>query len=480
MPGLDEKIALFNRTYGASLSIDILDNTLGKKLAYINNFLLDPKPEVSPKKQYLNTLTNVILYCIDKKLKINPDGAYRVSDLNIPAMIRDYEDIMKERKQETEYSRQREPYEGIKYETVVKYVMKNTEKYDKMLSMVWMDNILNKTLSIQDMKAVTDDAIKILGGLKKETFTEAHKPLLHNLVSAMHALEGVRQQRGRLWKIFNFRINRREKAYLTELANAYNHAVWNDLPLTEAQDEIFASVMDQAKADVKLHLQHEKQRAAGELLQNSFDKKKFVSVSNEGEQLDERLKDEQLKAKLTTELLAKLPKCRWTKEEQQPVFQIGVIPMLHQEAQNCNKNFIEGMGVNAGAHKLLADNAKAIFLKAYATAGWIGYVDMKDKLVAAQVMTDEIMKNYSLAALDNSYAEFANGYILNHVEEIAESIGLEPKDPILEEAKTTFDNLERNVVEIVELTPQEHGETVPPVQNQEPSTNLHTNKNLNK
>lgn len=456
---IERRIKSFNDTYGAKLTIEFIDNTVEKKLSMVNELIFEQKTLKSDKEVYLRNLTDVVLNCINDRLKINADSVYTLDNLDIPALIREFDDIVQQRKDETEYDKQRSPYEGYDYRQVVKHVMKQTEKFNVSLSKLWCNNILNETLSIKDLRAVTDGAIQNIKEMKEGGYNDTYKPAVTNVLAALEALEYVREQRGFWWKLFNFRINSREKAYLNELRMTYTSIVLKDVKTSPIYEEsIWPSKMTKVQTDVAQHLKRVKMKEASKNAQISKDKTTKVSQVNES--LKERFIDESLSAKVQNAIIEKLPSCRLTKDEQRVTAMI-IIPSMIKIVQPLNEKFDEDISIY-GSRKLMINMVKGVFQQAYGLVSGLGYMTDDKRLVATQIMTDEILKNYSPVALDDKFAEFADGYVLKHPNEFVSVTGLNADAPDMVTAATSFEDLQRNSVQIVELNPTKT-ETVPPV-----------------
>ena len=146
---------------------------------------------------------------------------------------------------------------------------------------------------------------------------------------------------------------------------------------------------------------------------------------------------------------------------------------LIRQAQENNETFDGGMAYGENPQKLMVTCVKKIYEKAYMLSSSLGYMQAQDQLVAAQVMTDVIMKNLSPVALEiDKYAEFANGYVLNHPNKFYEVTGMDGTEFAFTEAKKSYEDImNREEVKISELQPNENKKVVAPVE-EVPSINV--------
>jgi hypothetical protein len=141
------------------------------------------------------------------------------------------------------------------------------------------------------------------------------------------------------------------------------------------------------------------------------------------------------------------------------------IQPLMDEAQKANREFDEMVASNFDKNKLMASTVHKIFKKAYSFTDMLGYYDMGDKLIAAQAMTDVLMKNLSPATLEpETYESFVNGYVFNNPGKFEDVTQMDGTEPVFMDAKKTYEEMNREVVQINDLSNQPEGKIVPPIQ----------------
>ena len=459
---LEKRIKRFNVRYGAKLSVNRLDNALQKKSEYIDRLFLDKKSKNAEWKNYVAGLIQTLDESIKAKIKINNQADYDVSKISLVSFIQEYEAIMQERKEETEYGKERTPYEGENYKGLVQYLVDSTKEYDQALCWIWAEDVVNEKLSISDMKAVTDRAIADLDRLNAEdNFGEQERDKLANVYWAMKAMEMVRQQRGIFFKIFSFRINGREKEYFNQLVSAKDRFIAKGFPVAELQKVAYKSVMKDFYEDVEKGFkaqQQETQKQKSEKIRN---------IPKMAETIQPFTQDFTLKGKAVGEIVAKLPQCRWEKELQRTMFSATMMDALIKTAQEANKMFDEGVSKGENPHDLMVYQVKTVFQEAFLFTGSLGYMDMnpEKKILAAQVMTDVIMKHYSPVAIDGeNYVEFAQGYMFKDLDAFKEVTGLDSNDTCFTNAKTMYDEMKREELLIPELNSVSNEIVVAPVE----------------
>ena len=465
---LEKRISNFNYHHGANLSVDKLEQTLQKKLKYYDDILISKKDRNPELKRYLSGLTRTLSECIKEKIKIHRYENYDIASLDILSFIRDYEAIMKARQEEVEYDRVRAPYEGVDYNTLVQYVVNSTREYDQALSWNWAEDVLSGKLSIKDMKAVTDEAIADLDALgDDDEFGDLEVDKLANVYWAMKAMEMVRQQRGFFFKIFSFRINGREKEYFNQLVSAKDRFVSRGFPVAELQKVAYTSVMKEAYENVEKGLQRQEEQA-NDLLQE--EKIEHINHPKMVDELQPRVQDSTLKAKVVEEITDKLPRCRWEKDLQKTMLASTIMDVLIRKAQEGNQAFDEEVAKRGNLQGAMRYHVQIVYQEAFLLTGSLGYMAYKHQIHAAQVITDAIMKNYSPVAFDEkAYGRFADGYMFADWEALEAILDLDTNEPYYDEARKEYNKMKSEKIQVSEVNERANAQVVAPV---EPSLNV--------
>jgi hypothetical protein len=365
------------------------------------------------------------------------------------SFIQEYEAIMQARKEETEYGKDRTPYVGENYKGLVQYLVDSTKEYDQALCWIWAEDVVKEKLSINDMKAVTDRAIADLDALKAEDeFGDVERDKLANVYWAMKAMEMVRQQRGIFFKIFSFRINGREKEYFNQLVAAKDRFIAKGFPVAEVQKVAYKSVMKEFYEDVEKGFKAQ-QQVRDNQKQNS---EKARNLPKMAESMQPFTQDVTLKDRAVGEIVAKLPQCRWEKELQKTMLAATMMEPLIKKVQEGNEVFDEEAPLGKNPRHLMIYTVKMVFQEAMMFTASLGYLYTKTQLIAAQVITDEIMKNYSPVALDGKkYAEFAEGYMFEDSDALEEIFDVEENEPYYYEAKKEYNAMKSEKIQVPEV-----------------------------
>ena len=110
------------------------------------------------------------------------------------------------------------------------------------------------------------------------------------------------------------------------------------------------------------------------------------------EQLQPVVDDYSFKDKLTDNVVKNLPKGQWGATTQKTVMKTGVAQALIDEAKKANKIFDEGVRNGENAQKKMERNVQLVFAKAFELAPTLGYNLPNDQLLAAQKITDVVLK----------------------------------------------------------------------------------------
>ena len=136
-----------------------------------------------------------------------------------------------------------------------------------------------------------------------------------------------------------------------------------------------------------------------------------------------------------------------------------------QQAQKANETFDELVSSGRNKQEQMVDYVRSVFEKSFSLTQTLGYNEVKDQLVVAQIMTDVVLKNISPVALDPELSEFANGYALNNsrkFESVAQMDGIENA---FNNAKKEYDDLNRENIKIEGFDDNDKKVVVQPIDN---------------
>jgi hypothetical protein len=113
---------------------------------------------------------------------------------------------------------------------------------------------------------------------------------------------------------------------------------------------------------------------------------------------------------------------------------------------------------------------ESMFEKAFPMPVTLGYSEDKDIIVAAQVITDAVLKKLSPVALNpDELGVFANGYVVNNPNAYVNITGIAETDTPMIDAKNAFNAMSSDKVEVFEAITENNAPIVQPVQKDSPS-----------
>jgi hypothetical protein len=175
-------------------------------------------------------------------------------------------------------------------------------------------------------------------------------------------------------------------------------------------------------------------------------------ISNVHEKLQPTVLDPVEQEKIINEIVEELPRCRWEKPLQKIMLTGVYFKLLMRDAQQANEKFDYAVANGKPPELQMVENVKAVFRRVYENISSFGYTNNVAALVAAQTMTDVLMRRLSPAAFDEKkYAEFTNGYVLKHAAEFAEITGMDGTEPAFAAAKGKYAALQRKHIQVNEV-----------------------------
>ena len=464
MPGnaLDNKIAEFNSEHEATLTRAILDTPPRKMKGLDLHFFYKQKKKGQRAILYHRTVATALVQTVKNGLKINETGDYSLPELNIPKFLQDFEAIMALRKEETEYDRNRKPFEGISQEKLLKHLVDLTKRFDRKLSYIWADSILEGDMTVEEMKRITDRMYTDFRNAKDpKNLDFDQRKKLGCCITALYAMQALREKRGFWFSIRHPFLNSAEKAYLLQLERRYTELVLNDFPVLEAKNEFDKSLMTNVYKTVDL-VRNRKNMDEMEKQQRQNEEKRR-EISNVHEKLQPITSSTVEQEKIIDEIVKELPRCRWEKSLQKSMLTGVYFKLFLQDAQDANEHFDYNVAKGRSGEAQMAENVKAVFRRVYSNIGSFGYMSTDAGLVAAQVITDVMMKRLSPAAFDpKKYEEFTSGYVFKHAAAFKDITGMDGTEPVFTEAKKIYEEMqpepinvnEANMIESVEVGEQ--------------------------
>lgn len=462
MPTLKEKINQFFDTYHAIIDFEELE-LRSNQFLHLDGFLLDKEATDKKALAYLRGLALTYVQALDNTAKMRLDGTYDFPSLDILQFVRDFEALMQAKHEDSKALEARTPYGGASFTKAVNRIIEETtETYNKPLHEIWAKNVLAEKYTVYEMKVVAEASIQALQNVgAREVGYEESKHLL-NVLRSKAAMEKIRENRGRFWRMRHPIDNYREKKFLRTLKNTVKEYGRRGYPMELVMNANNKSIMESAFASVKSYKQRQRMKNAGIPKSQSQEVKQGVSqkvnvvennnviveskpkapiISKVGEKMKHATMNE---TALALKLEESFPKGGIYRGAILKTMTQGIAERLLLEVQTANNKY--DLEIMNGKEQRLAmiDHVKHVFKTAFELSQML-YGYEKDKyalrLFAAQRMTDIVMKNYSPVYFEQEkLAEFAKCYPLNHLSHCADSVDMVRNDPVFKEAKEMYDN----------------------------------------
>lgn len=468
MPGisLEQKIGKFNAKYDVKLDPHAIEEE-ARIDAVFEEYRFDKKDkQVTQATTYWKALTKTLTDSLNAKTKINKNADYDLSDLNIVSFIREFEDIMQQSNKQSKTPRERKPFEGMNFDKMIEKIKAGTSAYDKPLYSIWANKVVDNKISYEDLKKVTDESVQNIEKAEKNKYSTVSREDLSNVVYAHEAMFRVCQSRGFWWKVFHLYQNYVENKYLESLSMRVSQYIEKNYPINDISDTMPDSMMKKVYTNTEYTIRYERDKKIKEKIEKSQkqEEEKRREISAVAETLQKSIDDNSFKGKITDEIVKSLPKCKWSKNIQKNLVSSIATNALIQEAQGANKLFDLSVADGVNPETRMEYNVAAVFRKAYGLTEALGYIEIKDQLLAAQVITDVLIKNVSPAALEpEKYTKFANGYALNKPALIEDVTGMDGTEFAFKEAQKAYADMNREKVEILALNTVANKDVVAPV-----------------
>ena len=396
---LQDKLQQFHEKY----NIEIQD--------MINDFAALDLPKEQKQERYTAMVSNALVSHIRNVLKMKEGGKYDLSDFSIAEFAEDFEDIV-QTKNEANRAPARAAYEGIKLEYLFDSLTEATRDYSYPLAELWAKDFRRGNITVQSMKAITDNAVDMLIGQSPDQ--KAHKNVLINIVAARRMMEAVRENRSYLWCFFHPIQNYREKNYLkllnqnTETLQVIGYDVNNVDRMLEDEtlSGAYEKLLDHEAYEERFEKEREKDRKALEELAAKGEIYGIVSM------VEKKLADKSFKPKLTEALLAALPEGSSNMENTKNVLQ-GNIDSIIEIAQKANAEYASEIAHATSPKTAMEGYTIDVFRDVLKMTADMNY-DLKGRFLAAQKLTDVILDQLSPSAFaKNVLGEFAQGCVFN-------------------------------------------------------------------
>ena len=442
----------FEQKYGVEVSFEKME-TMFNKLRYLDSFLFSKTRSDSPSAKYRRGLMYLLHSHIEKKTKMEQGSEYDLTRLNIVDFVREYEDMVAQRHAESEKSATpRAPREGMKEGKLLDYISKNLKQYDKSLSDIWADRVVNGAMSYKEMKTITTAENTAVSQNKED----APQNSLANIVIAKEAMEKVCRQRGVFWIAFHPVQYYKEKSYLNELigqVDRYRVSMRNDVSYAL---EKTSGMMDGAYRGINKLKSQEEKKLEIEQLAKEDPESDYIVVPPVTDKIKEIMAQPDFAKNFVKEILDKFPEKSIDRAASEDMmmgfFNFGT---FQSNIEGLNAQFDKAMNKGKDAKEEMAKMQEKIFIHATPLVP-VGITKEEEFLAARQVIADIITKKLTPVAFEPKLKEFEEGYVLNH-----------PKSFQTEEyerAKPVYNDMKRVRVSIIEANHNDNNVKAAPIQ----------------
>ena len=428
----DQASREFNENFQIQISIDEIERVKNEYTG-LNSIFLNKRERKTPRAQFVSLLGKTLAIYWDTHTKMSATGAYDLSQKSLAEFIHQFDEMMQARYESRLPEGQdptRRAYEGINFEKLLGKVAEYAQGYNKTLPTIWAENVLDKVTSMESMKEITNNAysdlteeVKFVGSAESVTGPVEIDKLM-NIAGALQAMEKVHASRSWLWKvIINRSANKAEKEYIATLKEQVQNLSNMGYPTHKVNEKLAANLLDQsiAKAndDLLYRKRHQQQQAKDEKrTEEQALENKIVLVS---EKLNEPLEDTTFQQEYSRTLGKALPEGGFGAAK------MGMIESsmssLAATLKDTNEVYDSKRANGASEQESMQFYVKQVFYKTFEMTDMLGYYQLKDRVLAAQNMTDLIMKDLSPVSMaKDSLAMYAEGYILKNPELIMEGL----------------------------------------------------------
>lgn len=420
MPKSTEMMANFKKEYDLDISIEEVEKSL-KSFRYLNDFMNEKTNFESKSTTYVHTLANLLHHYLENKLSpMYYRRSLDLTDVNVEKFINDFEKIMAKRRDEHDLTISQEPFGGLGSK-LYDQLLPQFQSLNKPVADLWTKSILEGKVDPMDLKTDTEQIFNDMKD-KKPPLKETEERTLELAVLTYKAMNQVYQKRT-LWKAapWNWRQWYREAKYINKLGEQLKTYRNNGLPIDKIEQKYSTPHLKNIGDKLVAAKHAAAQVEANELNRKAEEKKQ--ELANQKVTATENLKqvtaDPTFKDKFIDDVVKDLPQTQSSDSMKKDILSMAFNNMVNtMKIQNAN--FDDEFG---DPKKYVVNGAKAIFKNAYISANTFGCKNREECLAVAQIITDKVMQKLSPAAVDQTYAMFANGYALKHAEEFNNALG---------------------------------------------------------
>lgn len=247
---LEEKLNHFNTKYSVNLNPRAIAEGARIDAVFADYRFQREDRRLANATTYWNALTRTLEKSLNAKTKINANADYDLSDFKLDEFVNSFEEIMQESHEQLNSTRERKPFEGMSFKSIIERARQSLESYNVPLYSIWARKTLDGKITYKDLKTITDGAMSRVENAHESENTAANENDVANVVYAHEAMFRVCQSRGFLWKLFHLIDNYREQKYLETLSNRISTYIERNYPINRILDDIPDSAVGQVYGNV--------------------------------------------------------------------------------------------------------------------------------------------------------------------------------------------------------------------------------------
>lgn len=422
-----KQLETFNFYYSLTdFSIEKLE-IVDKKFRNLDRFLGMPSSNNSsePFESWVDRALGVYVDAKTSLRELDWQGA-DLTQFDIEKFLAEFDKLADARFRSTlpeDSNAKRKPYAGADKNKILARLQTTLQGYNKTLPDLWTERMKSDAMNVDAMRAVTDAEYQTLTD-SNALLIDSRSPRVTNVLAAYETMLRIRPTRGFWWKLFNFRINSREKEYIKTLKSQIQELQRKGFDMEYANEKLYTTVLGQKveapKKTQEAQPNSQKEDLKKQKTNTKKPSKKMAPVS------------ETLKEKMVPKTYMDLKKMFNKRDPDFLPFPSShflnhmvemTLEAVIEDLPEANKEFDEQITANVTPQEAMETYALRIFSVAFTGTDAGAYDNLTDRIVATQKMTDEILKAYSPCALDpEGLKEFTNAYAVKHSDQIVEAM----------------------------------------------------------
>lgn len=468
---LQDKQNTFNQKYGVNFDVEKMQSD-ALKFALLDEALIDKiNDDVAKAENYFNFMRRMLLNSLDAKTKVSAEGKYNLDDFDFVDFINEFEEIVSQNNAESKNPQPRKPFENIKYEDLIERVRGVAQPYNQSVYGIWAAKIINQKIKFtyENLQAVTNGAISAIETSITNADASFARTNLINIVYAKEAMAQVRASRTGWWKFWHMYDNYKERKYYESLVKQVEEYTEKGFSVGKIMEEAPQELLKNAYK--KTAPKEERELDAALQRVQEMERKK-LQISGVREKMEAVIAKSETVDALVEDIMKALPQGGFAEPIQKTILKNNILPEMIKKVQDRNMEFDKAIASRTATPNIeMLYFVEDLFEKAFPMPSTLGYSEDKDMILAAQVITDAVLKKLSPVALNpDELGVFANGYVVNNPNAYVNITGIAETDTPMIEAKNAFNAMNSDKVEVFEAITGNNAPIVQPVQKDAPST----------